>query len=222
MKIPHPDNRSFLIIFCSIIAILTIGASIFLYMNPPEDPKIVAEREAAEARQHSDKWNVYSDGLGVNFAHPSNWFVGSSYGIIVLSGFGPDEKDTLNVIGISGPEARNADAKFGSVTYYYDQKSALWMMKTNRLADSPDGKMITKRATPLFYTASGHPVFAGTERWKTNIVALSATEFVVVNISGSGFTKILDPFTKTIHASDKKLSNEEIDELIKEIQESEK
>ncbi len=73
-----------------------------------------------------------------------------------------------------------------------------------------------QKATPIFYTVSGLPVFAGTTRWKTNIVAISQNKFAVINITGSGWTKVIDPLSKTFMTSDSHVSASELNAAIKE------
>jgi len=73
-------------------------------------------------------------------------------------------------------------------------------------------------AEPEFYTLGNLPVFTGTGRWKTNIVALSHDKFLIINVGGGGFTDPLDPLTKTVMRTDQKIEDKKLKKaLIEEI-----
>jgi hypothetical protein len=58
---------------------------------------------------------------------------------------------------------------------------------------------------PVFATISGLQVFGGTNPAKTNIVALPAGGYLVVNTSAAGIASVIDPLTKGIVFSGQKL-----------------
>ncbi len=137
--------------------------------------------------------DIHQDPLGFSFSVPDGWTLGGTNGNEILIN---EAGDTLNVTYYSGKEVKDVDSKFGDVTYFFDEALNEWQVVWN--TDEPDMDKGPKTAVPSFYTDSGLPVFAGIGRWKTDILVLSPTEFLIVNITGSGDTADLDPFVKTI------------------------
>ena len=139
--------------------------------------------------------------FGFSFEHPKSFTVSleppfgySQSDSIFLSNVNSDDiYDRIIITKYTGDRVTDNDAKFGSITYFYDQELRQWMGEYNT-----DGKQGTFPIEPQFYTAGNLPVFAGISRWKTNVVALAQDKFLLVNITGSGFTDPLDPLTKTI------------------------
>ena len=127
--------------------------------------------------------------------YPSAWTLVSKgenkdIGIINFDNIGPDGGNSIDVTVQDGNKVTTTDNKFGEVSYFYDTHDGEWMTIGN------DG--VTKPAKISYYTVSGLPVFMGTNRWKTTIVALSTTKFLVIHITGSGWTAVVDSLTKTV------------------------
>lgn len=159
----------------------------------------------------SAEYEKYIDiSFGFAFYYPQSWKISETDGVITLTNFGPYYDDRILISRKSGSRAINTDAKFGTVTYYYDNNSQSWQVNQN--TDFNSG---IRNATPSFYTISNFPVFSGVSRWKTNIVPISTDKFLIVNITGSGFTGVLDPFTETISERNANVSSETISNLIK-------
>lgn len=154
-------------------------------------------------------WKTYADAnFGFKFFYPKTWNLSEKGDVITISNFGPYYDDKIIISKRTGERMIDVDAKFGDIAYYFDSKEG-WMSDVN--SDSNSG---TKKAVPIFYTADNLPVFRGVGRWKTNIVPISKGNFLLVNITGSGYVKILDPFTKSISESDTNVSLTEINNLI--------
>ncbi|GEM_PF-5675366 len=141
----------------------------------------------------------YTDNdFGFTFTYPTAWqlatkVIGSYGNTLVLT---QPNGDSISVAKVSDVQVLNQDAKFGNVLYYFNVANNTWMT----IGDSERGDDATYAvpATPSFYTNSGSPVFGGRGRWKTDIIALSYNNFLVVNVTGSGDSSTLDPFVKTI------------------------
>lgn len=136
---------------------------------------------------------------GISFIKSPTWNITTNTtDKVVVSQVVQDGNDgnTITLTSISGNSVTDSDAKFGNITYYYDENSKAWMVK---LPDEQyGGSMSPTIAKPAFYTTSGLPVFNGTGRWGTYIIPLSSTTFLKLNISGGGLTQPLIDLTKTV------------------------
>jgi hypothetical protein len=150
--------------------------------------------------------------------YPQSWDLSQKPDAVVFSDVG-EMHDAIYIKQVNGKMVVDSDAKFGSVVYWYDAPTQMWMMDDNELTswDGNGPSNNVRQAIPMFYTAGGHPVFQGRQRWKTNIVALDRTHFLVINITGSGFTKPLDPFVKTIVGADKRVNEAQLKAAIEEL-----
>ncbi len=146
--------------------------------------------------------------------YPSTWTLTSKgagsrdIGIINFDNVGPDGGNSIDVTIQAGNKVTTTDNKFGEVSYFYDNSAGGWMTIGN------DG--ITKPASASYYTVSGLPVFMGTNRWKTTIVPLSTTKFLVIHITGSGWTAVVDPLTKTVLNVGQNVDLTKLDSVIRE------
>ncbi|MEI7512675.1 MAG: Gmad2 immunoglobulin-like domain-containing protein [Candidatus Uhrbacteria bacterium] len=163
------------------------------------------------------------DSFGFSFNFPSEWKLADSDGI-VFQNLGPykadGQGDALTVRRMEGSSVTVQDAKFGDTMMYFDENKKRWMIR------QPDQKSqsdyTTVEAVPAYKTLSGLPVFSSTGRWKTVIIPLSHKRFLVVNMTGSGWTDGLDPFVKTIRASTDTLKAEDASQAIQAMLDSEK
>jgi hypothetical protein len=173
----------------------------------PDGRKFVKEIENIE-----DLVTKYTDEeFGFSFYYPKSLELSKqnpSTGIagLYLLKVGPFE-DTISISKTSGDRFEQFDAKFGPIAYYYDKDNSQW------IRDKDD---IVFPAEPSFYTISELPVFRGTVRWATNIVVLSINKFLSINITGSGWSKIVDPLTKTVVKKDQEVSEGKLKDSLKE------
>ncbi|MBX4198462.1 hypothetical protein KW782_03960 [Candidatus Parcubacteria bacterium] len=144
--------------------------------------------------------------LGFSLYYPKAWEMLASGKKIVFQNVGPG-KDRIIITKVSGGSVTDTDSKFGNVTYRYDSSTKKWMKNSGTEAKT--------EAMPNFGTASNLPVFSGTGRWKTNIIALSSNTFLVINITGSGYTDALDPFTKTVTADKQSINSKELSNALR-------
>lgn len=144
----------------------------------------------------SEGYASYTDTeFGFSFFYPKGWQVSESGNTVTIAIPGT-EGDRINIVKIEGDRVQNTDTKFGSVSYFYDPENGLWMYET----DSDVISTSTRSGVAIgeFHTVAELPVFKGTQRWKTDIVALSVNKFLVFNITGGGNTAPLDPIVKTV------------------------
>lgn len=104
-------------------------------------------------------------------------------------------KNVMTLSYLSGSSVTDTDAKFGSVSYFYDALGQKWMKNAQ---DESTGEPYTAEAVPDSLAADGMPVFLGTGRWKTYIVALSHTTFLKMNIGGDGNSRPLGDLLGTV------------------------
>ena len=136
--------------------------------------------------------------FGFSLYYPESFLLSSKLpdgfprGDIYFLNAGPYD-DIIIMTKYAGDRVADNDAKFGSIAYFYDQNQNRWMGDYNT-----DGKQGVYPVEPKFYTSGNFPVFDGIGRWKTNIVAISHNKFLIINMTGGGFTEPLDPLTKTI------------------------
>jgi hypothetical protein len=155
--------------------------------------------------------------FGFSFNYPKSFEISESKpneyfpeGDIYLTKVGP-LNDTIIITKHLGQRVEDSDAKFGKVAYYYNEDKKQWMKDAD--TDYESG---ISPAEPRFYTVSGLPVFPGVGRWATRIIALSTDKFLIINITGSGWTRILDPLTKTVAKTDQKVDEGELIKILKE------
>lgn len=150
----------------------------------------------------------YLRSFEISESKPSEYFPA---GDIYLTKVGPSD-DTIIITKHLGQRVEDSDGKFGKIAYYYDEDKKQWMKDVD--TDYESG---ISPAEPRFYTVSGLPVFSGVGRWATRIIALSTDKFLIINITGSGWTSILDPLTKTVAKTDQKVDEGELKNLLKEV-----
>jgi len=140
----------------------------------------------------------YTDqGLGFSLSYPAEWKLDTSSGNIEFTNLGPDGSDFITIKRVMGTSVTDTDSKFGNTTVRFDTKTNQWMVTR----PDENGNEVEAASKPDFLTDTGLPVFSGTGRWATDIVALSHDKFLIVNVSGSGWREGLDPFVKTISLS---------------------
>jgi hypothetical protein len=140
----------------------------------------------------------YSDPpTGFSFTYPATWGLATSTGDIKLTNLGPDGSDFITIKRAMGDSVTDTDSKFGDTMLRFDATTSQWMITQ---PDQNENE-VERVATPDLMTDTGLPAFRSTGRWATYIVALSHTKFLIVNISGDGWTGGLDPFVKTITLS---------------------
>jgi hypothetical protein len=182
------------IVIGSILTIGIIGGGIYYYANK------CAGVECTNAAEDRDiqGWTKYSnDQFGYSFYYPKGWVAKESATGVSFTGVKATD-DVITITEVTGDVVQDVDSKFGKIVYFYDAAQKVW--KVTGTAMGPNGKPIVgvQKATPSSMTVSDLPVLAGTRRFKTNIVPLTSNKFVVLNITGSGYTAVLDPITKTI------------------------
>lgn len=138
---------------------------------------------------------------GVSFSKPSNWDItNNTSGVVELKQTsGEWVGDTIDISYITGANITTTDAKFGSVTYYWDEGGQKWMKigQSDRTGEM-ESTFPATNYTEYPYMANLFPVFVGTNRWLTLIVPLSHTTFLKLHITGSGQTQPLKDILGTI------------------------
>jgi hypothetical protein len=104
--------------------------------------------------------------------------------------------DVITIQYITGNTITDTDAKFGNITYYYDATQHAWMVINPDEANG--GSLPPAPVSPLSYNANRLLVLKGTGRWKTDIIPLSQTTFLKINISGGGLIPPLDDLAATV------------------------
>lgn len=123
----------------------------------------------------------------------------------------PNPDDRISLTVQNGSQAHVEDAKFGPTTLWYDASTSSWNETTS---NDREGGPSTLPVQPTRSTVGGYPVFNSTGRWKTDIIAVSPTKFIIANITGSGFTAPLDPLVMTITPSGFALTNAQLAPLV--------
>ena len=133
---------------------------------------------------------VVKNGWGVQFLVEPSWkMVTNNADQIVLSKItGAQIGDMMTLSYITGSHITDTDAKFGDLTYFYDDTRKEWV----RVRESETTPAIEDNTS-----ADGLPIFTGIGAWRTYIIALSQTTFLKLNIS-SGHVAPLNALLKTI------------------------
>ncbi len=103
----------------------------------------------------------------------------------------------IDIKCVLGNSITDNDAKYGSITYYYDSSSQKWMV--NKPDEQNGGTLPAVVAVPEF-NVNGLPVFRGTGRWLTYIVPISPTSIISLKEGDSegGLTQSLTNLVKTL------------------------
>lgn len=182
-------------------------------VEPTAPPKTNVEADTGIAiKKYTD------DANGFTVSYPAEWKLDETTGDLKFTNLGPDGGDFITIKRVIGASVTDRDSKFGDTTLRFDDKSQQWMVK----APDENEDYVEKARTPDMMTDTGLPVFGSTGRWATYIVALSHTKFLVVNISGSGWTNGIQPFVKTISLIGTAPKPEQITADMKAIIDSEK
>ena len=149
-------------------------------------------------RNSTDSNLITVKNWGVSFAKSENWVVtGTSDSIITLMQVsGRSAGDLITINYFTRDSITDNDAKFGWVTYFYDNSSQLWMKKYD--SEINPSELIIEKAEVVTKTRDGFPVFSGRSRWKTTIIPLSHKTFLKFNIIGGGETQPLIDMTATL------------------------
>lgn len=139
-----------------------------------------------------------SETLGISFLKDPYWKELVRPNGLILRNVGPDSESVITLIRFKGTSVTTEDPEKGSVTYYYDLVEKSWM-SIEIPPSFKGGDTVTPLSyIPIRYTKSGLPLFLGTSTYKTYIVALSISDFVIVNINGNGNMDIIDEFIREI------------------------
>jgi len=197
-----------------LLLVVVVGGGIlayrYYYITGKEQPKIQTPAPITEKEQpkiqtpapitENSNWNMYTDSnFGYSFYYPKTWKVSFTDTDVTITNFGPTANDDKNPDRITISEVQDSkvvvrSVKFGNTTLYYDNNSNQWMETSPNEKESYE----TGPAPIEFKTISGLPVYFSTGRWKTVIIPLSHTKFLVLNISGSGYKTALDLLASTI------------------------
>lgn len=149
----------------------------------------------------SDSNTITKNNWGVSFTKSSDWNVTSNTNEQINLGqvSGEWTGDKIDISYVSDTNITTTDAKFGSVTYYYDTTNQQWMKigQSEKTGDT-ESPVPATTYTEYPYTADNFPVFVGTNRWLTLIVPLSHTTFLRLHVTGSGQTQPLRDLLRTV------------------------
>lgn len=139
--------------------------------------------------------------LGISFMKDPFWTQTTKGDSVLLKKVGPEAKDTIYITRFRGTSVTTSDTANGNVTYFYNTNEKVWMqLEYSGDISSLGDKIIPNVVVPTRSTKDNKPIFDGTSRSKTLIIALSTDDFIIVNINGTGYTKILDTFVEGIRA----------------------
>ena len=160
--------------------------------------KATSTRASTTARTQVLSELVVSEALGISFKKDPFWKQTTEGDSIVLKQVGPEGKDVIFLTRFHGGSVTTQDTAYGNVTYFYEAGQKSWMRIDYVGELSSQGIIHPEVFVPFRFTKEGKPIFDGTSRAKTLIVALGVDDFVIVNISGTGYTRILDTFVTGI------------------------
>lgn len=160
--------------------------------------KATSTRASTTPRTQSLSELFVSEELGISFKKDPFWKQTTQGDSIILKQVGPEGKDVLFITRFHGGSVTTQDDSYGNVTYFYEAGQKSWM-RIDYVGELPSEETIKPEVfVPVRFTKEGKPIFEGTSRAKTLIVALGSDDFVIVNISGTGYTRILDTFITDI------------------------
>lgn len=143
---------------------------------------------------------VTSKELGISFLKDPFWSQTVKGKNIILSKVGPEGKNTIYMTRFRGASVTTEDKMNGNVIYFYQTDQKTWM-RIDYTGELSEQREFTPEAfTPIKATNERKPILEGTSRTKTLIIALEINDFIIVNISGSGYSAILDSFVNEIRS----------------------
>jgi len=185
-----------------ILAVVLIGVLGCIYLS-----KISSTPPTSNSEDSSNGNLVSRSDWGISFVKTSDWNVTASSGtqmeLTQVNGENKGDRMTIQFISSgSGSQITDSDAKFGDVTYRYEQTNGKWMVTGITDMNAMDGPTSTRQAVPQFmlHGIDGRqlPVFQGRSRWLTYIVPLNPFLFLKFNITGSGATQPLTDLVKSM------------------------
>lgn len=138
--------------------------------------------------------------LGISYVKDPYWKQTIKGDTITLRSVGPTGKDVITMTKFSGTSVTTEDSVNGNVTYFYDNSGKTWMRIDYAKQLSSEETIKPQAFTPIHFTRYNKPIFDGTSRSQTLIIAFSVNDFLIVNISGTGYTSILNAFVSAIHS----------------------
>lgn len=143
-----------------------------------------------------------SASLGISYKIDPFWVISkkgsTDVPVIVIKKVGPKASDVITVTRFKGSSVSTEDSKYGNVSYYYDVGTSQWMSVYYSNSISANASIEPEPVTQTRFTLYNKPIFEGTSVTKTLIVALNINDFIIVNISGTGYSGILNEFVKNI------------------------
>jgi len=181
-----------------IVVVLLAGSTAYYFVNQKIKPTNL-KPSLFQTENLNSNLVTRNDWL-ISFKKQSNWSITNNVPMQMelkqVSGKWKD--DIITIQYVAGDKITDKDAKFGDITYWYDQSKGEWMRtgRTDERTGATEPAVV--KAIPQFYVAGNMPVFLGTGRWLTYIIPLSYTSFLKFNIIGSGYTQPLTDLVKTI------------------------
>ena len=157
-------------------------------------------QSSSQVNAQSTNTVITQPSWGISLVNPSGWKAVINDHEVALTETTGQWADVMTVDYISGSQITDVDAKYGTVTYFYDASSKSWM-KIGQVGDADTAIGTSAHpvpATVLSKTADGLLVLPGTGTWLTYIVPLSSNKFLKLNIGGSGQTQPLKDLLATI------------------------
>jgi hypothetical protein len=149
-------------------------------------------------RTQSLSLRATSTELGISFLKDPYWKQTTKGSTTILQNVGPTAKDAIMMTRFSGASVTTEDSMRGNVTYFYQSDNKTWM-RIDYFGDLSTKESITPKAfVPIRFTKYKKPILDGTSRSKTLVIAFSTNDFLIINISGTGYTGILDAFAAEI------------------------
>lgn len=143
-----------------------------------------------------------SAALGISYKIDPFWVItkkgSSDMPVVVIKKVGPKAADVITMTRFQGSSVSTEDSKYGNVSYYYDVGTSRWMNVYYSNSISANTSIEPEPVTQARFTLHNKPIFEGTSAVKTLIVALGINDFIIINISGTGYSDILDDFVKNI------------------------
>lgn len=176
------------------------ASSTTTYATSTVDTDTFSMKIATTTRTQSLTELVTSKELGISFLKDPFWTQTTKGESVVLKNVGPSGKDVIYMTRFRGASVTTEDAMNGSVIYFYQIEQKTWMRIEYTGDLTKQRELIPEAFAPIRATKDRKPILDGTNRTKTLIVALSINDFIIINISGSGYSAVLDSFVGGIQA----------------------
>ncbi|MBU3668678.1 MAG: hypothetical protein FGM57_01780 [Candidatus Taylorbacteria bacterium] len=146
-------------------------------------------------KDHIDQLtNTYiSEKNDIGFKIDETWSISDKTGLIAIQNVGKYGKNKIVISIAKTAVVKTSDATRGDFILSYRSEDSSWV----KGVPNTEGNIDFVKISPDGYTMNGDPIFVGTTKRETRVIALEPSLYIIVNINGGDDTSIIDGFVET-------------------------